>query len=809
MITGKGVGILIIFLALASFAFLDLSLTGNVISEDLLYNSSNESVASNESLLKNNLSIDIVFNESDVENNDTNKSNNESADENLTDINLYEENTVEEFYNESLNITPEEENPYDETYIIGVNKPNPKRSFGIAKSASDISREQEQVKDRVSEKFDNIVDISASEFASELNETDLKNLKNSPDVAFIEPVREFKIILSQSVPLINATSSWNLKINSLNLTGIGQTVCIIDTGINFNHRDLLVKNLTCNIYCDPSGDSCSENCDETDLNGHGTHVAGIVAASGSITGVAPGANLIGVKVFSGSSGSDASTLSIKRGIDWCTNNAENYNISVISMSLGTSEKYSDFCDSSYPSFNNSINAANLKNISVVISSGNDGSYTQISSPACIPNAIPVGDVYDANVGGVGWGVCTDLTTAADKIVCHSNRNSLVKLFAPGALINSTYYDGDYETLGGTSMAAPHVAGAIALIKQSLNYAGIKKTPIQIEDILYFTGKTIIDSGYSNLNYSRIDVYSALLESDHISPEVSLLTPENNYVKLTSDLNFSCSAYDWQLSNITFVLWNSSGIFYNYTNSSGANINLTLNSLPENSYNWNCLAYDLNGNYAWASENFSLTTGGISTNTISPANNTATNSPSINFNCSASSEVNYGLINISFNLYKVGLIYNETKNISGFYNSSVFVYNLEEGEYLWNCLSYNNNSAYSQSQNYSITYSAPILVDEITNIPSGGGGGGGATKINTTINTTNNKTNVSTNNSEFDNLTDEEKNATFNIHNISGAPTENKQNAFDLKFIYIAIALVIIAIFFYILFKNKNSKIIKK
>lgn len=340
----------------------------------------------------------------------------------------------------------------------------------------------------------------------------------------IRKEQEFNIDLQDSTEIINATLTWATQVGGVNLTGLGQTICIIDTGANYSHPDLTSKNLTsCNIDC-VNSDHCFENCSETDLNGHGTHVAGIAVASGEINGVAKGANFIALKVFPGSSSTGATESSISQAIDWCVNNASLFNISVISMSLGTSSLYSDYCDSSYiGTLTDSINEAASRNISVVASSGNDGELTSVSSPACIWNVTAVGN-----------------TKKDDTINSLSNRWSLSMLLAPGTNINSTWTSG-YMLDTGTSMAAPHVSGTIAIIKQFLKLKNLIRSPKQIEEVLNNTGKRINDT--TGLNYTRINLFEAISSLNPILG-ISITYPQN-------------TTYNSNISMINYTATNSS------------------------------------------------------------------------------------------------------------------------------------------------------------------------------------------------------------------------------------------------------------
>ncbi|MBU2576626.1 MAG: S8 family serine peptidase [Nanoarchaeota archaeon] len=600
------------------------------------------------------------------------------------------------------------------------------------KSEEELGKELEIIREEVIGDLgvNGTMNLSSGGFVAEVNESVLKDLEEDPRVAFVEPVRYFDISLSEATAIINASDTWRLNISGQNLTGSYETVCVIDTGINYSHVDLAGRNMTaCNLDC--INQVCVENCSETDLNGHGTHVAGIVAASGVVTGVAPGVNYIGMKVFPDASRSGATTTGIKSAIDWCVDNSETYNISVITMSLGTAAPlvYDSSCDSEYPLFNASITNAYNKNISVTVSSGNEANTTHITSPACVSKAIPVADTYDANVGSVGWGsplVCTDSATAVDQIVCHANRNSLVRLLAPGALIYSTWYDGGYDSAGGTSMAAPMVAGAIAVMNQYLNLSGQTKTPLELETVLDNTGKAIDDSGESGEIFSRINVYYAILSLDVDAPNVTLVSPTDNKINLTVNQTFICNATDWQLANMTLKVWNSSEIlYYNATNnitgiSNQTSFNLT--NMSEDIYLWNCFGVDSLGNSDYASANFSLTIGGISTTLTSPSNATYTNTNLTNYTCRVRSEDLYELSNVTFYLWNStgNLTYNFTEDISGLDNTTIFNYNFtEEKDYTWNCFGTNNasNSSWGAS-NFSVTYDITNPNLTITSSPVG-------------------------------------------------------------------------------------------
>jgi len=263
------------------------------------------------------------------------------------------------------------------------------------------------------------------------------------------------------------------------------------------------------------------------------------------------------------------------------------------------------------------------------------------------------------------------------------------------------------------MATPMVAGAIALIKQYLTLSGQTKTPAEVENIFYNNGKTISE-GVNN--FSRIDVYSALLSLDIDAPNITLVSPADGSVNLSVNQTFTCNATDWQLANVTLKVWNSSGgLYHNGTSDLTGTSNETsfnLADMPEDTYEWNCLVYDNQGNSEYASANYSLTIGGVEVNMDSPVNNSYTNVNDTNFTCTSTSDSNYELSNVTFYLWNSSgdLINNSVKNISGTSNESIFNYTFEyEDAYSWKCLSINNNSDESSNSNFTITY-------DVTNPP---------------------------------------------------------------------------------------------
>ncbi len=537
-----------------------------------------------------------------------------------------------------------------------------------------------------------------------IDEEDLEKLQNNLYVKSIESEMIFHTLLQNATVIQNATSSWNLIKNGINLSGLGQTVCIIDTGINYSHNDFGNcygnNNVSSNCkviggydFCANNDSLCSgEDSNPMDIDGHGTHVSGIISANGSIIGISPGSKIIMIKV-GGNPDGIIYLSDIQKGIRWCIDNSTKFNISIISMSLGANVYNDTYCDSIDDEMTNLISDAYNNNISVIIATGNNHTSfpNKISFPSCISYAIPV-----------------SASTKLEELAIYANRNSLVKLLGIGTSVNSTGISGTYELMSGTSMATPMVAGAIAIINQYLNLSNQTKTPWQIEDILYNHGKPIYDLS-SNRNYSRIDLYSSLLSIDVDFPQVVQVEPENNSFLLNTSINFTINVSDWQLKNITFNLYNITDIVNTTSfNISGyenySNINISGFAL-DNRYYWNYKIFDENNN-SLETKNYTLYIGNQNVRQTFPKNYTFTNINETLFICNLSSNETTELSNVTFYLYNSSneIIYSNSTSTSGKNNETTFNFTFnQEGEYNWQCILEDNESNIYESTNFSISY----------------------------------------------------------------------------------------------------------
>lgn len=322
----------------------------------------------------------------------------------------------------------------------------------------------------------------------EVNENALKKLLHNPAVKIIGENNKSIPFLSESLPLIGASQA-----NSAGATGAGTSVAVLDTGVNYT----LNAFGSCTSPGAPSGCKVAYAHDFApddglmDDNGHGTNVSGIVV------GVAPDTKILGLDVFR--SDGYAYDSDILSALGWVYSNVSTYHIQAVNMSFGGSEKYSAPC----PTDNLASAITNLKSAGVltVIASGNNVFTDGISRPACIPDAISVGAVYDSNVGYRSYSYpsnCVDGTTATDQVTCFSNSAYFLTMLAPGALITSAG-----STMSGTSQAAPHVAGAIAAIRDVIPGFSVDGTYA----LLTSTGTPVTD-GRNSIVKPRLDLAAA-------------------------------------------------------------------------------------------------------------------------------------------------------------------------------------------------------------------------------------------------------------------------------------------------------------
>ncbi|MEM3126879.1 MAG: S8 family serine peptidase, partial [Candidatus Woesearchaeota archaeon] len=301
----------------------------------------------------------------------------------------------------------------------------------------------------------------------ELSAAGLQKLMNDPDVESIELDHEVQIMLENSPNITRAINVYNKRIRYENLTGQNVSVCIVDTGIYAAHpafADKIVAQQCYSVASNCTGGATSAS-DANDENGHGTHVAGIAAGGGRLPGIAPSAGIVAVRVLNASGSGVASD--VIAGIDFCKNNAATYNISVVSISIGSQGfAATSPCDATSTLAKTASEAANT-GLVVVAAAGND-MLDGITTPACGENVTSVVATNDLS----GYASFT-------------NKYSWATVAAPGVNINSTVpptssctkpADGDcddalYKQLSGTSMSTLMVSGVAALLAQDQKEQG--------------------------------------------------------------------------------------------------------------------------------------------------------------------------------------------------------------------------------------------------------------------------------------------------------------------------------------------------
>lgn len=306
-------------------------------------------------------------------------------------------------------------------------------------------------------------------FAAAIPAGRVEALARDPRVAYVEADQVVQLD-EQTVPTgvrrifaggngTEAGDNANLDIDGIDDERVDVDVAIIDTGIDLTHTDLNVVASTNCTGGGPFGGGCGSGGD--DDNGHGTHVAGTVAALDNgigVVGVAPGARLHAVKVLRADGSGYLSW--IVAGIDWVTARAST--IEVANMSLG--------CECTSAAMNEAITRSVVEGVTYAVAAGNSDADAATHSPANHPDVITVSALadFDGLPGGEGASTCR--ADEDDTLANFSNFGATVEIAAPGVCILSTWNDGGYNTISGTSMASPHVAGAAAVLAASAAYS---------------------------------------------------------------------------------------------------------------------------------------------------------------------------------------------------------------------------------------------------------------------------------------------------------------------------------------------------
>lgn len=317
-------------------------------------------------------------------------------------------------------------------------------------------------------------------------------------LASVQGVKSVRLDSQLEAKIHEAAGITRVKtVHEQDFTGKGWAIAVLDTGVNKNHiflegkvnADLeicILYDLRCpNGYNFQMGSGAAR-----DFDGHGTHVAGIAAGNADIkygehyfSGTAPDAELIAMRIIDNRNAGWISETVAALELTLLINQWGLSRIAAVNLSIGNNSYYQDYCDENYPLLAAIIDNLYSNNIPVVVSAGNErnglpwyrtrvGDPTRgLPAPACIRNAVAVG-----------------ATTKDDYIADFSNHNHMVDLLAPGTGIFSAGFNlfSPFFPLSGTSMAAPQVAGAFALLKSAMPSASVE----QMLDALKQTGINI-------------------------------------------------------------------------------------------------------------------------------------------------------------------------------------------------------------------------------------------------------------------------------------------------------------------------------
>ncbi|MBF8192636.1 S8 family serine peptidase [Nonomuraea sp. K274] len=366
-------------------------------------------------------------------------------------------------------------------------------------------------------------------FVAELDDSTLATLRKDVRVQAVYKDELLPAILDASTNVIRSTQA-----NQAGWTGSGTTVAVLDTGIDRDHPFFagrlvdeacfsssdaaegtvsLCPNNQASQLGAGAADAETAQClvDGANACSHGSHVTGIAAgrraAGAPSDGVAPAAGIMAIQVFNRvddalrctAAGTRAPCFlsyvsNQKLALEHVARVARTHNVAAVNMSLGGGGPFSEPCDADAdaaalkPEFDALVAAG----VAPVVAAGNHGFQNGVAMPACISSAIAVGATDDA-----------------DALAPFTNRGPLLDFFAPGVNINASVPDDTYRQMSGTSMSAPHVAGAFALMRQAYPDFTVAQSLQRLRN----TGTPIrFDAAGTPVSTPRIDVERATSEA---------------------------------------------------------------------------------------------------------------------------------------------------------------------------------------------------------------------------------------------------------------------------------------------------------
>jgi subtilisin len=301
-------------------------------------------------------------------------------------------------------------------------------------------------------------------FSARLSSADVRALEADPEVALVSPDRAVHALADVPVASGELVPAGLRRLGAATFEAVrgasSAAVAVLDTGVDLDHPDLLVED----------GVNCTGAGPADDDHGHGTHVAGTIAArndGAGVVGVAPGTRIFAVKVLDANGSGDYSDILC--GIDWVTANAAVLGIGVANMSLGGLGSYST-C-SSEP-LHLAVCSSTAAGVLYTVAAGNDGwdlGAAPPDVPAWYPEVLTVTAMADSDGRAGATGAVPSCLSGEidDSRASFSNYSTAASdnahsIAAPGVCVRSTVPGGGYATMSGTSMAAPHIAGAVAL-----------------------------------------------------------------------------------------------------------------------------------------------------------------------------------------------------------------------------------------------------------------------------------------------------------------------------------------------------------